>query len=127
MQDEPTPKELLEAVIGFLREIAAPALPTREAFDARVAANALELVAREISVGWQAQVDERRRLAALLGNDGELKALNEELSRRLAEGSLDGASAEVSHHLWATTMEKLAVDQPNYSAYRATLAERSCA
>ena len=39
--------------------------------------------------------------------------------------ALDGlATPGFTEHLWATTLAKLAVDQPNYSGYKAALAER---
>ncbi len=114
---------MLDAVIAFLRDSAIPALPPRAAFDARVAANALELVRREVSIGRAAEITERARLVALLGTEGDLRTLNAELAARLAEGRLDPASPAVARHLWATTLEKLAVDQPTYSAYRRSLAE----
>jgi hypothetical protein len=118
MQDEPSASELLDAVITFLRDVAAPHLPPADAFDARVAINALTVVRGEITVGRAAEDRERGRLTALLGHDGDLRALNDELAAALLNGRLLGDSAPVRAHLWATTLEKLAVDQPSYSTYQ---------
>ena len=53
-----------------------------------------------------------------------LSDLNAELALRIREGGLDLETPGLAEHLWATTLAKVAVDQPNYSGYRAALAER---
>jgi Domain of unknown function (DUF6285) len=127
MHDEPTPAEILESVVTFLREVVASKLPSREAFDARVAANALELVRRQISfdattAGRDAVT--RQRLVQLLGQEGSLDELNRALCARIASGELDLSNQQLMDHLWTTTLEKVAVDQPSYASYQRTLAER---
>ncbi len=124
MQDEPNSTALLAAVIRFLRETAAPLLPPREAFDARVAANALDVVQRDLALGAASAAAEQARLVALLGRDGALVELNAVLSERLRSGGPDAVTPAVKEHLWATTLEKLAIDQPRYSAYLRALDER---
>jgi hypothetical protein len=124
MQDEPTPAEILAAVAAFLRDLAAAETRPRTAFQARVAAGALELARRQIELGSAGDQAEQARLSALLGADGSLAELNAELARRLADGAVDLSTPGVQEHLWATTLAKLAVDQPNYSGYRAALADR---
>lgn len=124
MQDEPTPSEILAAVARFLREVVAPETTGHTSFNARVAAGALETARRQLDLAPAAEVAEQARLAALLGADGDLAELNAELSRRLAAGELDLATPGLAEHLWATTLAKLAVDQPAYWGYRAALAER---
>jgi hypothetical protein len=128
MQDDPTPSEILESVITFLREVVPSKLPSREAFDARVAANALEIVRRQVAVHTTAteqDESERRRLIQLLGRDGSLEELNKLLCSRIANGELGLSNAKLMDHLWATTLDKLAVDQPTYASYQRALAERS--
>jgi len=125
MQDTPGPTEILAAVARFLKDEAAPALSGHLAFQARVAANALEMMRRQIELGPAAEAAELERLKALLGQGGDLASLTAELSRRIAKGEADLATPGVADHLWATTLAKMAVDQPTYAAYRASLAERS--
>jgi hypothetical protein len=128
MHDDPTPGEILESVIAFLREFVPAKLPPREAFDARVAANALELVRRQIAFdATAAGRDEatRQRLVQLLGQDGSIDDLNRALCSRIASGELGLSSKPLMDHLWTTTLEKVAVDQPTYASYQRTLAERS--
>ncbi len=124
MQDQPSPSEIVAAVVRFLKEEVAPGTTGRLSFQVRVAANALEIVGRQLELAPAAEAEERERLRTLLGRDGDLRALNAELGRRIAAGDIDPASPDVARHLWATTLAKLAVDQPSYASYRATLAER---
>ncbi|NIJ37771.1 hypothetical protein FHR22_002474 [Sphingopyxis panaciterrae] len=123
MQDQPTLDELLGGVIDFLRETVVPEAKPRTAFQARVAASTLELVWRQIEFGAPAEEQEKQRLIGLLGVNGDLAELNEQLADALADGRLDVQSPGVARHLRATTLEKLAVDQPHYSGYRAALRE----
>ena len=122
MQDEPRPAEMLAAVAAFLREVVIPEAKPRTAFQARVAANALDLVGRQIELAPAEEAAETMRLNALLGRDAPLADLNAAFAEALASGVLDLASPGVAAHLTATTLAKLQVDQPNYSGYRAALA-----
>jgi hypothetical protein len=125
MQDEPHPPEILAAVARFLRETVVPGATPVVAYEARVAAAALDLVRRE----WEqapAATTELIRLRELLGSpDGTLPALTAELARRLCTGEWDLTTPGVADHLWATTREKLAVDQPHYAGLRTTTDNRS--
>jgi Domain of unknown function (DUF6285) len=127
MQDQPTPSEVLAAVARFLRDEVAPATTGHTSFQARVAANALEMMRRQLDLAPAEEAAEEGRLNALLGEDGDLLALNTKLSERIAAGEIDLATPGLAEHLWAVTMAKLAVDQPTYAAYRASLAERGAA
>jgi hypothetical protein len=118
MQDPPTVAELLEATAAFLREVAVPQLSGHASFHARVAANALDIVKRELELRPAAERDEHARLKALLRTDGSLDALNSLLSRRIAAGELGLQTPGVAEHLWATTLAKVAIDQPTYASYR---------
>ena len=124
MQDEPKPTEMLAAVAAFLREVVIPEAKPRTAFQARVAANALDLVGRQIELAPAEEAAEIERLKVLLGQDAPLADLNAALADRLASGALDLTSPGVEAHLTAVTLAKLAVDQPSYSGYRAALAAR---
>ncbi|HEY0597326.1 DUF6285 domain-containing protein [Sphingopyxis sp.] len=121
MQDQPGPDELLGSVIDFLRETVVPEAKPRTAFQARVAASALELVWRQMEFGAAGEAVEKQRLIGLLDANGSLEDLNKQLADALASGTLGLATPGLVEHLRATTLEKLAVDQPNYSGYRAAL------
>ena len=121
MQDEPTPIELLKAVADFLRHEITPAIKGHNAFKLRVGINALDLVTRQLTLADDGDAAEAARLKQLLGADGSLIELNRTLSDRIAKGEVDLATPGLSEHLWQTTMDKLAVDQPNYGSYKREL------
>ena len=125
MQDEPTPSELTKAVADFLRNEIAPLISGHNAFKLRVAINALDLVTRQLTLEQGGDAAESARLAQLLGEHGSLLELNRDLAERIAVGELDLRTPGLSEHLWQTTMDKLAVDQPNYAAYKRELGNKS--
>ena len=118
MQDEPTPTELIKAVADFLRHEIAPVIKGHNAFKLRVALNALDLVTRQLALEQGSDAAEAARLTQLLGIQGSLGELNRALADGIAKGEVDLQTPGVAEHLWQTTMDKLAVDQPNYAAYR---------
>ncbi|MCW5702052.1 MAG: DUF6285 domain-containing protein [Bradyrhizobium sp.] len=118
MQDEPTPTELVKAVADFLRTEIAPVIKGHNAFKLRVGINALDLVTRQLALETPADAAETSRLKALLGIDGSLLELNRALSEKIAKGEVDLDTPGLKEHLWQTTMDKLAVDQPNYASYK---------
>ena len=124
MQDEPKPDELTKAVADFLRNDIAPLISGHNAFKLRVAVNALDLVTRQLTLERGSDAAESARLAALLGTQGLLLDLNRSLAKRIAAGQLDLNSPGLADHLWQTTMDKLAVDQPNYAAYKRELGSK---
>jgi hypothetical protein len=121
MQDEPTPTELIKAVADFLRNEIAPVIKGHNAFKLRVGINALDLVTRQLTLEQGSDATEAARLTQLLGADGSLMELNRAVSESIAKGEVDLQTPGLSEHLWQTTMDKLAVDQPNYASYRREL------
>jgi hypothetical protein len=121
MQDEPTPTELTKAVADFLRNDIAPEISGHHAFKLRVAINMLDLVTRQLTLEERSDSAEAARLARLLGMDGSLIDLNRALSDKIAKGEIDLQTPGLAEHLWQTTMDKLAVDQPNYASYKREL------
>jgi hypothetical protein len=121
MQDEPTPTELIKAVADFLRTEITPAIKGHNAFKLRVGINALDLVTRQLALADGSDAAELARLKELLGTDGSLIDLNRALSEKIATGEVDLNTPGLAEHLWQTTMDKLAVDQPNYASYKREL------
>jgi hypothetical protein len=118
MMDQPSKRGLVEAVRDFLEQKAMPELKGHTAFHARVAANALAIVARQLERGADAEAEEIKRLRALLGRDGSLEELNRALCRAIRTGELDMLSPELQQHLERTARAKIEIDQPNYSGLR---------
>ncbi len=125
MQDEPAPTELIRAVADFLRTEIVPVIRGHNAFKLRVAINILDLVTRQLTREEGSDAAEVERLRALLGIDGSVMELNRALAERIARGEIDLATPGLAEHLWATTMDKLAVDQPNYASYKRELGRNS--
>ena len=121
MQDEPTPAELIKAVADFLRNEITPVIKGHNAFKLRVGINALELVTRQLALEQGSDAAEAARLKQLLGMPGSLGELNRALADRIANGEMDLQTPGLADHLWQTTMDKLAVDQPNYASYKREL------
>ena len=121
MQDEPTPIELTKSVADFLRNDITPMISGHQAFKLRVAINILDLVTRQLTQEEGSNAKEVERLRALLGREGSVTELNGALAERIAKGEVDLATPGLAEHLWQTTMDKLAVDQPNYASYKREL------
>ena len=87
MMDQPSMRELVDAVRAFIEQKTMPELKGHTAFHARVAANALAIVARQLERGQQSDAEELAGLRALLGKDGSLEELNRALCRAIRAGS----------------------------------------
>jgi hypothetical protein len=123
MMDQPSILELVTAVRDFIEQRAMPELKGHTAFHARVAANALGIVARELELGGRSAEGERERLTKLLGIEGSLMELNRELCRRIRHGTIGLEAPGLPEHLIVTTREKVAIDQPNYGGLKRLLAD----
>jgi hypothetical protein len=125
--DRPTQLELLGAVRSFLEKELLPELDGVRRFHARVAANALAIVARELEL-WPAQLPARHaRLADLLGRSdaapaetgalaSRIDGLERELCARIRAGEADAGPfrGRVLAHLRASVRERLLVSNPGY-------------
>jgi len=119
MQDSPGTTEILAAASRFVREALVPALPPDLSYNARVLANALDLVVRQINEDPHAVSDCHARLVTLLEQDGPETVLDAELARRIEAGEVSLQDPALIEHLWRATLAKLAVDQPRYASYLA--------
>src|SRR5262249_8584021 len=108
MMDQPSMRELVDAVREFLETRAMPELKSHTAFHARVAANALAIVVRELDQGPQSAHEELGRLRGLLRKDGTLDELNRELCRRIRKGEFTLDTAGLADHLEKSTRDKVA-------------------
>ena len=124
MQDRPTATELLDAVRGFLERDVISALDGTAKFHARVAANVLAIVGRELALDDAQLVAEWARLDALLGavdppadqsaRRGALRDRTEALCVRIRDGAADAGPFRdaVLAHLTATVREKITIANP---------------
>ena len=120
MQDRPNPEELLEAVAAFLRDHVVPSTANGQvAFHARVAANALDIARRQMTLAPGMLEREHAALVKLLdaAPDRDVAQLNRMLCERIAHGVMDSGTPGLADCLWQITLDKLAVDQPSYETY----------
>lgn len=122
--DRPSVPELVEAVREFLETEVQPSLEGSVAFHTRVAVNVLKIVERELAQGPVLAAEEKARLQNLLGHEGELDELANELIEAIRAGSMDVATPGLTEHLRSTVMAKLAIDNPRYESYRRALREQ---
>lgn len=116
MLDDPRPEELLGTIAKFLRDEVVPQLTGATAFHARVAANAIDLVSRQIALEDAIDREENDRLVILMGQGGDTAELSRLLCTRLRAGQGEADIPGLMDHLWATTLAKIAVDQPGYAS-----------
>lgn len=121
MMDQPTALEIVTVVREFLEHKVMPELKGHTAFHARVAANALGIVARELELGPKANAEEHARLKAILGIDGSLLDLNREFSQRIRDERVTLETPGVAEHLRLMTIDKVKIDQPGYSGLRTAI------
>ena len=118
MMDQPSIIEIVDVVRDFLEKRAMPELKGHTAFHARVAANALGIVSRELKLGPKSMGEEKARLSQLLGREGTLEELNRELCSRIRDGLMGLETPGLAEHLTLSTKDKVAIDQPGYSGLR---------
>jgi len=105
--------ELLEAVRQFLRQEVLPELDGFKAYNTRVAANALGIVAREMAMGaGLAELD--AQIAATLGLDTSAGAIPQQIALALRDGTLV-VDERVLSYLKQRTLLSIAIDNPKYS------------
>jgi hypothetical protein len=104
----PTAAELAEAVGEFLEREVMPAVDGRLRFLARVAANAVAQVQRELVLGPEHRRAHAERLAALGVHD------DAELCAAIREGTLDDRRDDVLAAVRASVVDKLRVANPRH-------------
>lgn len=113
MITHPRTEELVESVRLWIEQIR-PSLDPRNAFLARVAANALATVGRELTDGPAADTQSVARMSELLGHGGSFAELNAELCARIRSGELTVETPGLLDTLRSMAMSQLAIDQPSY-------------
>lgn len=124
MQDRPTATELLDAIVGFLRDRAQHARDRWERFQLLVAANSLGIVRRELELEEDAVLAEWEGLDSLLGAEAvplrhrervaRLRERNATLCEAIRAGQFDGPrELALKRHLYRTVTAKVRIASPN--------------
>ncbi|HXA39429.1 MAG TPA: DUF6285 domain-containing protein [Phenylobacterium sp.] len=113
MITHPRAQELITAVARWIDHLR-PDLDPRNAFLARVSANVLGVIGRELALGPAAEAAAVERLTVLLDYRGGFEELNADLCRRLRAGEMTAQTPGLLAALKANVLDQLAIDQPNY-------------
>lgn len=113
MITHPRTEELAEAVAAWIDQIR-PSLDPRNAFLARVAANAMATIGRELTQGAATEATATACMAEILGRSGAYDELNAELCARIRSGDLTVETPGLLPALRIMATNQLAIDQPNY-------------
>src|SRR5579863_4101016 len=111
LPDAPT---LIGAAVKYLEDELLPALDGYHRFKTRVTVNVLNMIRRELELRAAQAADERTRLAAILGHDGDLDALSLELSQRIRSGAIDLNDPALRAHLRQSVADALAINNPKW-------------
>ena len=116
-RDDSLPRvdELVTSVRDYLRTDVMAMTTARTAFLARVAANSLDIMLRDLVVGAHARAAEHRRLRQLFATDAPLAALRWRLVEALRAGEPALDAPALIAHLRATVVNEVLIDQPAYS------------
>jgi hypothetical protein len=109
----PRTEELAQAVGAWIDQIR-PGLDPRNAFLARVAANAMATIGRELTLGPAAAAQAVARMSELLGHAGDQADLNSELCAKIRAGELTVETPGLLAAMQVIARDQLAIDQPNY-------------
>jgi len=93
----------------------------RTSFLARVAANSLDVVLRQLELGPAHRRLEHELLAQLMGDDGDLESLRWKLVGGLRDGSIALDRPGLATYLRTSVANQAAIDQPRYSGFRHAL------
>ena len=105
----PTAPELVEAVREWLQGPLSEGTEGQLRFHARVAANALAMVERELAVGPPQAEAHAARLASLGCSD------DAELAEAIRHGAMDERWEAVKTSVWSDVLDALAVADPGYA------------
>jgi hypothetical protein len=110
----PDADTLLDAAIKYLEEELLPELKGYHRFKTRVTTNVLSTLRRELKLGATQEAEEHARLAGLLAHQGDIAALNLELSERIRSGTTGAKTQAVSDHIRKSLLEALRINNPKW-------------
>ncbi len=115
LSDLPTSAELLTGVRDFLKADAQSGRQGRSQFLSRVAANATEIVLRELSLSPDANRWEVQGLAAILPGGGSLGEQRARMCAAIRGGDIDLKRPDLHAYLRDSVFARVMIDQPGYA------------
>ena len=119
MNNPPSKEELIISIINYIENDLISELKGQKRFHAHVAKNSLNIILRQLRLEEENNSKEKKRLKEILKIDGDLIELNKILCEKINNDEININDNNLIDHLYKTTMEKLSIDQPNYSGYLA--------
>ncbi len=120
--DMPRTGELLASVRNFLREQVMSATTGRNRFLARVGANSLDIVLRELEYGAGHHAAQTEFLQKFFQSDEDFCSLQWRLVDKLRDGSIPLDAPGLAEYLRQSVVTQVAVDQPSYSGFQTAIA-----
>ena len=117
MINPPSKEDLIASIIEFLENDVIQELKGQKRFHAHVAKNSLNIVLRQLKLEEVSSEKEKDRLSKILKTDKTIKEMNKILCSKIDNNNIDIDNNELIDHLFKTIMEKLEIDQPNYSSF----------
>jgi hypothetical protein len=106
--------DMLATIRAYLETEILPGLGDDKWFNVKVSINMLAIVERELRLALPAEEAERARLAALLGSEGSLEALNRALSLAIRDRRIAPDDVHLLDHLRQTTSDALRINNPQW-------------
>lgn len=119
MNNPPSKEELLVSIINYIEKDVISELKGEKRFHAHVAKNSLNIILRQLKLEEKNNSLEEKRLKEILKIEKDLEEMNKILCNKINNNEIDINDNKLIDHLYKTTMEKLSIDQPNYSGYLA--------
>ena len=119
MNNPPSKEELLVSIINYIEKDVISELKGEKRFHAHVAKNSLNIILRQLKLEEKNNSLEKKRLKEILKIENDLEEMNKILCNKINNNEIDINDNNLIDHLYKTTMEKLSIDQPNYSGYLA--------
>jgi len=112
----PDASTLLTAAVSYLEQELMPTLSGYHRFQTRVTVNVLNIIRRELEMCAAHESAERGRLTALVGHDGPVDGLNNELCDLICRDGIDLKDPRLRAHLRQSLADALAINNPKWSA-----------
>ena len=113
-QSLPHASMLLAAAVRYLEQELLPTLSGYHRFQTRVTINALNTIGRELELRSAQESQERERLIALIGHQGDVEELSHELAERIRTGVIALDDPALRQHIRRSLADALAINNPKW-------------
>lgn len=113
MRVRPDGSELLDVVVGVLREDILPAMPAEQQYSIRMVLNAIGIARRQMLHGGDQEQREQVLLMDLLGASGAPDQLPRQFAASVRDGKVKDSPA-LKALLWQITLQRVQESAPRY-------------